>query len=1127
MSSASGQAKQDSRGTRRRLRDALGDVGVAKVTIAAFLTAFALDAMGTNPLADIHISTFDRQIGEVAVADWSTGALISHFLVLYLVMVPVLFAVFLAVVAVATRDDGSGGEASRSRDIVSLSAYISGYGLVAFSLRCALMMVAPGDGASGLGATGGVMLGSMTVCATSVVFALLWCAGAKAWPSVAKGIGGESAEWALAIGLVTVLPLHLLVSAAVPELRLCFVFLFLPPVAIGVSWLVSRKSGGGKLPLMRSASIPLFFSTLAMSVCIEAVNVANQRSFPVPEVHWTVFLALCVLFLVAVVLSFALRKRTLPDWRAWFAPLALASFAIVAGQPELQSFYAADFFESANMSVSVSEFLVFGEIPIIENHGAHMLSDYIWNILFGMINGNPVDASFRGYTCIGSALTVLLFYYIVRELVGPRPAFFAALLLPVNSLPLIHLSFLAFAGLIFALKRGGFAAYLLFWSSLVVGVLYKGDYGLAAGIGAAVALVLCLLYKKKWREVACSLAALAITAFVWLLLFFLLCSVRGIEPVARLQEFVCVMGSSNQNWAVATIGSNETAIFPIVYVFTPIAVVALTVASIVRGQRDGKYPMAGIVIGLIVCCAVAYYSNFPRALVRHSLSGNNCQLDTTFAAWVIAISFLILTRNIRSNHVRAAFPCVLLLFPVALAAISGNVPWGVQSSFEGALARCGNGAIAVQQVLDGDIQYQRFEGGGTRVERVVFSPQMQLEYVGVLAELDEILGPDDTWVDFTNQTSLYALASRNNPVYVNQSPGLLAGDASQDYFVQELETAKPLVALLPRNENLFLGSALDGVQNSYRYYRVSEYLYTHYTPYETVGDFAIWLRDGAAPASEGYTPIEIPNELIADADFSGATCLLGSDGSVEVASTDGDPQISDLSNILQNAEIDGDSLAIEFECVSEKGGTFQLYWAEGGASYSEDRAQSVSVDPGVSKTVRFCVPKSSTMRYRLDFPEGKTEIMNGFTLSRSGAHRCDYGYASMLHSYDLGAVPFLWANYDEKDAWSSQELAALSLDEQMQGELERPEDMSSAYIALDLRAESNEVVTFELLRLDGKDDSSAKADSLATFTFDAREGDNRYLIRPSADFYWHTGMVDACRVSGAVEVLDARILLGD
>ena len=85
----------------------------------------------------------------------------------------------------------------------------------------------------------------------------------------------------------------------------------------------------------------------------------------------------------------------------------------------------------------------------------------------------------------------------------------------------------------------------------------------------------------------------------------------------------------------------------------------------------------------------------------------------------------------------------------------------------------------------------------------------------------------------------------------------------------------------------------------------------------------------------------------------------------------------------------------------------------------------------------------------------------------------------------------------------------------------------SAYIALDLRAESNEVVTFELLWLDGKDDSSAKADSLATFTFDAREGDNRYLIRPSADFYWHTGMVDACRASGAVGVLDARILLGD
>lgn len=1127
MSALVRRALPDANGLYHRLKKTLDSIGIAQLAIAAFLTAFTLDAIGANPLNGIHIESFNRQIGQATAANWDVGRLISHFLALYLVVVPLLFFLFLIVVAITTKGSSTRDGNARVCDVIHLAAYVSGYGLMAFLLRCARTIAFPS--AEILSSTAvGMMVDTLSICAAGIGLAVFWCAVATRHPVATKVIEGDVLEWALALGLALALPFHLLVTKAIPNLPLWLSFLLISVIALCTIGFVSAKTSTLDPSLIRSASIPLFLSMIAMSLCIEAGNVANQHSITIPGVRKTLFFALCILLACSLALAFALRKRKLPDWRVWFAPLTLIGLVIISEQPELQTIISTDFFESSNTSASVSQFFLFGEIPIIETHGAHMLNDYIWYVLFGCINSNPVDASFVSYSCVGSALTSLLLFYIMRELVGIRPAFFAVLLLPMNSSSIMHLSFLAFAGLIVAVKRNGYFSVLLFWNCVVIGVLYRGDYGLAAGIGAAVALFCFLLYSRDWHASIVALATLALTALCWLLLFALLCIISGLDPVARLGEFLGVMASSNQNWARSTIGNNTTAIFTVVYVLVPAVALFLTIGSLLHNWSGRGRNAMELALVLLVGIAVSYYANVPRALVRHSLAENDYLRDTTFMAWVIAISFLVLTRNLTSNHVRAvAFPCILLLFPVVLTAIGGNALWGQLGSLDAAVTKYDSGAIALQRIVDTNGQYKRVHKANALKERAVLSSEMKQTCVGILNELDSILGTDDTWVDFTNQTTLYALAKRNNPVYINQSPGLLAGDVSQNHFIQEVEAAKPLVTLMPSNSCLKNGASLDGIMNAYRYYKVSEYIHSHYIPYEVVGDFAIWIRNGKSPKTENSTPIVIPNTLIADLEYSGATCIVNEDNTAEITALNIDPQIPNLSKALQGVGHDWKSIAIEFECIAEESGAFQLFWAEDDAPYSAADAENVSVDANSLTTVRFCVPKTARTRYRLDFPTGRTRILNGISISETGAHRCGYEYAPTLHSYSLGEIPFLWANYDESDAWNSQEVTAIAFDQHGEAQLNLQEDLPSAYIALVIYADTDSPATLALYGSDNTTDVPEPNSPLASFTFNLRKGENRYLIRPSADFYWSSHMVKTCQISGACKAIEARILVGD
>jgi len=85
---------------------------------------------------------------------------------------------------------------------------------------------------------------------------------------------------------------------------------------------------------------------------------------------------------------------------------------------------------------------------------------------------------------------------------------------------------------------------------------------------------------------------------------------------------------------------------------------------------------------------------------------------------------------------------------------------------------------------------------------------------------------------------LYPILNKKSPVYVSQSPLQLSGEFTQEQYIKQIKNI-PII-FMPVGD-----STLDGVVNSYRFYKVSEYIYQNYMPlikYEN--EFTVWcLKD--------------------------------------------------------------------------------------------------------------------------------------------------------------------------------------------------------------------------------------------------------------------------------------------
>ena len=1088
-----------------------------------YLTALAL--YGAAPWKVQPITAFDRVMGAATAAGVQVSGRTGGALLVLLVQAPLLALAFWWLVSLCLQEKKAAPNTAHGPQLAPLISVCSGMGLC---LLAAVYVQSFG------GEEPVPFTLAQSVALTIVTALLVWCAFRRALPPRVQTVAPQTV-WR---GLLCALPLTFVQDLVIGwGMPLAYQYAFAAVLVVGSCMLFTLcRPLQARQRAMTAAGLPLLLCLPAVLLYLELTQILNQygvqlgdRRLPVTAIAAACAAAAAAVFAVQARRPDALRPAE-KDWKRLWYPLLLVSLSLLAAQPELQSYVSSDFFERANGAVSISGFLNFGQLPAVETHGAHMLSDYVGGIFWGLVNGDSLAACFTSYSGISLALTTLVFYALLRSCIGTDAAFAAALLLPITGINLgdwyAHLSYLPALALVWLLQKKSFGRYAAFWASAAFSVLYRGDVGLAVGLSAVAVLLIHTALQKSGREWKCfCLGGLAVGGPLAALLA-VLCLARGISPLSRLWEFLQLMAFSNQNWAYEKIGTVGTAGLVWTYLVTPVLILALLAAALLRVRRGAQTTAAH---WLFYVFAGGYFLNFPRTLVRHSLMENIPVYCLSVGVWALALGLWLLwkTPAPAARSGRVALPLLLMTAIMLSSALFDSGLTVGTSLVDRVYARFADGQIIDYQLIDADGSVTRVRTVEQPMPRVVLSEWMQSVYQPLQAEMDRLLGDGETWLDFTNQSTLYAILGRPSPVFVNQSPGLLSGEYTQQAFIEEIEAQaeRVPVALLPQSDVL-LSFSLDGVPNALRYYRVAEYMYTHYTPYETVGRFAIWVRNGWQPPQEGAAA-----EASLQADFSRLQPVNASiqteNGVLTVQPTAEDPQLHRFETVL-NGAADGETLNLTLEYTSGADGVLQLFYAQPNRNFEEESSVRAAVQKTDSaRTVTLSIPWNRSYRLRLDTPDHTAFTIQSVSVAQSAATLCGYDYAGhdQAHVYPMGEIARLWGMADTAHAAENPESAALVA--LGGGRYDVPARAlggeKGRYVKLVLTGgEEETTATLSLCRREGS------AASLADFTFTVAPGTAVYLVRVSCDSYWYSGMVDTLQLSAAgVQVESIALLEGD
>ena len=495
---------------------------------------------------------------------------------------------------------------------------------------------------------------------------------------------------------------------------------------------------------------------------------------------------------------------------------------MLSGQLPVNLTAPNELFESANTGTAIYQMFQYGELPLIQNFDAHMLRSFLPNALYRFLSGDTLGSFWFGYSVL--PLVAIFFYFFLKKFLSAQEAACLVLFFPWRS----DIALAEYYGIALGvylllghfLEKDKVSSSAALWLSCGGAVLYVLDVGTAVSMGVAVAALIALLGQRQWKKLTRTVVAgIASVALVLGALATAALS-KGMSVMHWLREFMAAALSS-QAWGGAVLG--EGVEYFVAYVLLPALVVAVGV-GVLRQWKKTEFadPKGGILLAL----GVTYLFNYQRALVRHTAAES---YNNRFPLMGTALLFLPLGWMYLSQKKWKLQPGVMIAggYIVTLTIVTlvggGSIPW--------------NGTLI--QGLGGENEYLEYSSSLTR-QRTTLVSEVENVYVPLKDFFDSTLEPEQTYIDFTDDTLLYALTGRYKPVYVNQSPGLLNGEYAQQCFIDQC-TKTDCVYLLTWAD--FSKGALDGLSFYQRYYLVGEYLSQNYTPLCQVGEYEIWCRN--------------------------------------------------------------------------------------------------------------------------------------------------------------------------------------------------------------------------------------------------------------------------------------------
>lgn len=981
-----------------------------------------------------------------------------------------------------------------------------------------------------------------------------------------KKICVENFEALHVIGWMGVFPISIVVTHEWNQGRNFMGFQLLASLAIvfvvklcAVDWNEKRIT-----KTMGSLAGMISFLPFCTSLYIEALVWLNQRSIFVTHLrkYYVLSVLLGLFFAMLIACLLGNREKGLRNWKRVSYPAIIFGMTCIWKQIPISQTYGVDLFESANSSVLISDFLNFGNIPIVEHYGGHMMSGVWEGILYAFLNNDVAGAAFSPYSGYVAVAVVLAFYCFLKNVWNEDAAILAVLFFPFyGSISYWGLGLLTALAAMHYVRKNTCLRAAIFWMACIWCALYRLDTGYAFLLACMAALLIYMVAEKNFTAAK----QLGLTLCAWgvlgLAVWTGICVIKGISPIDRLLEFLQI-NLSNQNWAYSGIGDASLTKFSVAYIFVPLILVVLLIFTVIK--KNIRQFLGTEQWVLLLVLGLSYFFNFSRGLVRHSLAENT--LSFVWTAYAFIALFAVAYYKNKKLLLPVFAGCMLL----QTLLYSGTI-FSENSIANAAMSNLGNFTETWTAAKNNDGKPQektywvRLSENQEVVERVKWGNDccgqpLQKTIGDYRVLIDELLEPEETFVDFINKTSIYPLLGRRDPVYVSQSPLQLSGEFTQEQFVKEMEGI-PIVLMPYSWSNLRASQTLDDVPNLYRYYKVAEYIYQNYVPLCTYEElYAVWClperyeQMASRVSAMSENEIEYKNIFVSGGalEFASVEAVENTDGSVDLNYTQKDPMVMELQREIEMSSYIDKNITITIDYETDILGSMQIFYTtEAGEGYSGSKGVTVELTE-TEGTACFKLPVTEHTRLRFDTPEGSHVKIKSFRISEMAGKLAVYGYdgpflqedgesisyMSAIHTYGLNQLPLIWAETDTKKSAENPVITELtgqdgvfrySLEPGTYGENGNYLKLTLEYDAGDTsgNTKTEEVSTGATLLLGKMVDGSFE--TRYQYSFTVFEGQHDYMFRVSNDYYWYVGELDAVKLEcdGQLKHTQMRILEGD
>lgn len=872
---------------------------------------------------------------------------------------------------------------------------------------------------------------------------------------------------------------------------LMFVFLLLGFSFIGyvLKNRLIKKEQNDKLLL---AGLPIVFTPILLSFLLESLNILNIRFNIIYNYPLLLFGSLLLgAFLVSVYLLKSNRIYNSKIVENSFLVFCLLGYIILIAQPYRFMVPSAEFFEAANQGISVDHFFKYGSIPIVETFDAHMMSQQFFSYLYVFLNGYE-PWSHSAYIQYFYIIEVVILFYILKSTLGKVNSLYVILCVPIISL--ISNEFIA-AGIaalcvIKLISNQKPKNNYLFWGVGILLCLYKLDIGYSALLSGIIAYFLFNKIINNKFELKQFLKSALILIVPIILLFILLCLVKSINPIQRIQEFL-LAALSDQNWGIAQMGNTSNYLFRVSYYILPLLVSVFAVSLLfkmylrkeflVLVQNNAKIKAAVLFFFFFF---LFFIFNAQRGIVFHNFEyGNILRITST-----IPIALLFMTLISKNKNKLIYFSLVFLgLF---LFMNSANPDFKNRTS--SLLSR----SIDSNSFHEKFLEMRPFNGSRLNI------PFDQSEINFFKNFLDVSLALDKTYYDFSSTNLFYVLTNRKNPSYLNQVPLMLNGDKAQDVEISTLTGKKIEVVLMPIKNNIWHG--ITGSYVDLKYYKIAEYVYANYSPLFRSGTFDVYvLKSKKTYFDDKLKSLGQTSSTVSIEDFnflkeSGVTKnninLESTATAITIKPTGASAYFIGIMDYLRkNNKLakDNGAYKLNFKFNASSAGTLKIYYNVNPTdTFSEERAKD------------FPIMSFGDNEINMDFAQIPSEIMIAVNVESIAPKLFQFvsdtkGSVNQPEKIDyyIGSVPKLWAENSDNLVFNSVK------------PLSQPVEESTASIDSG-SLNSKKVGVFAFLEIESPSDITATIDvseksiSKAMYGFNILAGKHQYAVRVSNGFYW-------------------------